>query len=103
MTRELRITDVRITPIAFRDGPLLNAAGIHEPWALRAIVELETNDQRIGIAETYGDAPMLGVLEQAHAVALGLSPFELNEMERRVQATIRPGVMPQGAVEFELA
>ena len=40
MTRDIAITQVRITPIAFRDGPLLNAAGIHEPWALRAIVEL---------------------------------------------------------------
>lgn len=38
MTRDITITQVRITPIAFRDGPLLNAAGIHEPWALRAIV-----------------------------------------------------------------
>jgi glucarate dehydratase len=103
MPREIRITAVRITPIAFRDGPLLNAAGIHEPWALRAIVELETTDGRVGIAETYGDAPMLAVLEQARVVALGLSPFALNEMERRVHATIRPGVTASGAVEFELA
>ena len=31
MSRDIRITDVRITPIAFRDGPLLNAAGIVTP------------------------------------------------------------------------
>ncbi|MFP3711147.1 glucarate dehydratase, partial [Paraburkholderia sp. SIMBA_009] len=59
MTRDITITQVRITPIAFRDGPLLNAAGIHEPWALRAILELETSDGRVGISETYGDEPML--------------------------------------------
>jgi glucarate dehydratase len=100
MNRELRITDVRITPIAFRDGPLLNAAGIHEPWALRAIVELETSDGRIGISETYGDEPMLRVLAQARELVLGLSPFALNAMEERVHATIRPSA---GAVEFELA
>lgn len=100
MARELRITDVRITPIAFRDPPLLNAAGIHEPWALRAIVELETNDARVGIAETYGDAPMLEVLEQARSLVLGLSPFDLNVMEQRVRAAVRPRA---GAVEFELA
>ena len=103
MTRELRITDVRITPIAFRDGPLLNAAGIHEPWALRAIVELETNDQRVGISETYGDAPMLAVLEQARSLVLGLSPFELNRMEERVRSAIRPPAASSGAGEFELA
>ncbi|KQU75525.1 MULTISPECIES: glucarate dehydratase family protein [unclassified Rhizobacter] len=100
MTRDIRITDVRITPIAFRDGPLLNAAGIHEPWALRAIVELETSDGRVGISETYGDEPMLRVLAQANELVLGLSPFDLNRMEERVRATIRPA---PGAIEFELA
>jgi glucarate dehydratase len=100
MARDIRITAVRVTPIAFRDPPLLNAAGIHEPWALRAIVELETSDGRIGIAETYGDAPMLAALDPACAALQGLSPFALNEMEQRVQAVVRPG---PGAVEFELA
>ncbi|HEY1229397.1 MAG TPA: glucarate dehydratase family protein [Ramlibacter sp.] len=94
MSRDIRITDVRITPIAFRDGPLLNAAGIHEPWALRAIVELETSDGRVGINETYGDAPMLAVLEQAKAHVIGLSPFDLNRMEQRLRAVIRPKDAP---------
>jgi len=101
MTLDIRITDVRITPIAFRDGPLLNAAGIHEPWALRAIVELETSDGRVGISETYGDEPMLRVLAQARELVLGLSPFALNAMEQRVHASVRPSTGP--AVEFELA
>ncbi|HKW82947.1 MAG TPA: glucarate dehydratase family protein [Burkholderiaceae bacterium] len=100
MSRDTKITAVRITPIAFRDGPLLNAAGIHEPWALRAIVELESSDGRVGISETYGDEPMLRVLEQAKALVVGLSPFELNRMEERVRATIRADA---GAIEFELA
>ncbi len=100
MSRDIRITAVRITPIAFRDGPLLNAAGIHEPWALRAIVELETSDQRVGISETYGDAPMLAALEQARGLVIGLSPFDLNAMEQRVRAAVKPAA---GAVEFELA
>lgn len=100
MSREVRITHVRITPVAFRDGPLLNAAGIHEPWALRAILEVETSDGRVGLAETYGDAPMLAVLDQARTHVTGLSPFALNTMEERLQAAIRP--VP-GAVEYTLA
>ena len=100
MTRQTTITHIRITPIAFRDGPLLNAAGIHEPWALRSIVECETSDGRVGISETYGDEPMLRVLEQAKALVLGLSPFDLNTMEQRVRASVKPSV---GAIEFELA
>lgn len=100
MSRDITITEVRVTPIAFRDGPLLNAAGIHEPWALRSIVEFETSDGRVGLSETYGDEPMLAVLQQARQLVIGLSPFALNEMERRVKAAVRPTA---GAIEFELA
>lgn len=100
MKRDIRIRDLRITPIAFRDGPLLNASGIHEPWALRTIVELETSDGRVGIAETYGDRPMLRALEEARPLVLGLSPFDLNLMEQRVHAAIKPTA---GAIEFNLA
>lgn len=100
MNRDVRITHIRITPVAFHDGPLLNAAGIHEPWALRAIVEVETSDGRLGLAETYGDAPMLAVLEDARPHVLGLSPFALNAMEERLKGAIRA---KPGAVEYTLA
>lgn len=100
MTRDIVIQHVRVTPIAFRDGPLLNAAGIHEPWALRSIIEIETSDGRVGINENYGDQPMLQVLAQAAPLIVGLSPFALNEIEQRVRATIRPAA---GAIEFTLA
>lgn len=100
MNRDLRITRIRITPIAFRDGPLLNAAGIHEPWALRSILEVETSDGRVGLSETYGDAPMLALLEETKSQVLGLSPFALNAMEERLRAAIR---RPAGAGEYTLA
>ena len=64
--------------IAFRDPPLLNAVGIHEPYALRSIVELETNDGLVGIAETYGDEGMLKALAAAR---------ELIEAFRRLTST----------------
>jgi glucarate dehydratase len=101
MRKDIRITHARVTPIAFRDAPLLNASGIHEPWALRSIIELETSDGRLGIAETYGDAPMLLALEQARPLVTGLSPFDLNVVEQRVRASIKPG--QGGGVQFELA
>ena len=49
------IVAVRVTPIAFRDPPLLNVAGVHEPWALRSIIEVQTSDGRVGLGESYGD------------------------------------------------
>jgi glucarate dehydratase len=84
------IRHVRITPIAFRDPPLLNAAGIHEPWALRAIIEIETASGLVGINETYGDQPVLDSLAVAAPLLTGLDPWALNEMERRIRAAIRP-------------
>ena len=96
-----RIAHVRITPIAFRDPPLLNAAGIHEPWALRSIIELETDDGLVGLNETYGDAPMLEQLAQAAPALVGLDLWALNEMEARVRALIRP--TPGAGAEFSLA
>ncbi len=84
------IRHVRVTPIAFRDPPLLNAAGIHEPWALRSIIEIETACGRVGINETYGDLPMLDALAKAAPALQGLSPWDLNIMEARVAALVSP-------------
>lgn len=84
------IRHVRITPIAFRDPPLLNAAGIHEPWALRSIIEIETDSGLVGINESYGDLPMLESLARAAPALTGLSPWALNDMETRVAALVTP-------------
>lgn len=84
------IRHVRVTPIAFRDPPLLNAAGIHEPWALRSIIEIETASGLVGINESYGDQPMLDALALAAPALMGLSPWALNAMEARVAALVTP-------------
>jgi len=86
----LAIRHVRITPIAFRDPPLLNAAGIHEPWALRSIIEVETACGRVGINETYGDLSMLQALAKAVPALHGLSPWDLNTLETRVASLVAP-------------
>lgn len=92
------ITVVRITPIAFHDPPLLNAAGIHEPWALRSIIELETASGLVGINESYGDLPMLEALAKVAPSLVGLSPWALTDMEARVAAQVSPP--KQTASEF---
>ncbi len=79
-----RIVDVRVTPIAFRDPPLLNVWGVHEPWALRSIIEVETDDGRIGLGESYGDLETLGNLDKVKAGLAGLDPFDLNGLTRVV-------------------
>jgi glucarate dehydratase len=83
-TPDLKISDIVLTPIAFRDPPLLNSAGVHEPWALRTIVEVHTEDGISGLGETYGD---IGHLERLRTVApalIGLDAFALGPMHQRV-------------------
>ena len=82
------IRDVRITPIAFRDPPLLNVAGVHQPWALRSIIELEMSDGRIGLGESYGDLMTLADLAAVHHGLVGLDPFDLNALSRVVYASV---------------
>jgi len=83
-----RITDAIVTPIAFRDPPLLNASGIHQPWALRTIVELRCGTDLVGLGETYGDAPHLALMRRAAAGLVGLDPFDLVDLHRRVGAAV---------------
>lgn len=90
MTTSHAIRHLRVIPIAFRDPPLLNAAGIHEPWALRSIIEIESSSGLIGINESYGDLPMLEALRKAAPALTGLSPWALNEMQTRVAALVGP-------------
>lgn len=98
----MKIQRITITPIAFRDPPLLNAAGIHEPYALRSIIEIETDNGHVGLGETYGDAPMLALLENARESLIGMDPFNTNGLRERVAAVVRQGVCGE-RVEYELA
>ncbi len=77
-----------VTPIAFRDPPLLNASGIHEPFALRSIIEVESDNGYIGLGESYGDAPALAIQQQVQNQLIGLDPFNLNQLRSIVQATV---------------
>ncbi|MGF1428249.1 enolase C-terminal domain-like protein [Kitasatospora sp. LaBMicrA B282] len=80
----LTVTAVEITPVAVADPPLLTAAGVHQPYALRSIIQLHTDAGLTGIAEAYGDDPSLDALRQAAAALPGLDAFDLNGLTRRV-------------------
>jgi glucarate dehydratase len=80
----LRITGIDITPIAVKDPPLLTSVGVHQPYALRSIVEVHTDAGITGISEAYGDDPTLANLHAAATELTGLDAFDLNGLERRV-------------------
>lgn len=77
-----------VTPIAFPDPPLLNVAGVHQPWALRSIIELRAGGDLVGLGESYGDEPHLVLLHRAAAALVGLDPFDLADLRRRVAGAL---------------
>jgi glucarate dehydratase len=82
------VTEVVVTPIAFPDPPLLNASGVHQPWALRTIVELRIGTELVGLGETYGDAPHLELVRRAAEAVVGVDPFDLADLYRRIAAVV---------------
>jgi len=85
-----RITGVRITPVAFADPPLLNTVGVHQPFALRAIIQLDTDAGLVGLGETYADTKHLARLQAAAQTIIGQDVFSLNII-RALIATLLQG------------
>ncbi|KAL3452242.1 enolase C-terminal domain-like protein [Aspergillus insuetus] len=73
------IREIVITPVAFHDMPLLNSVGVHEPFALRSIIEVIT-DTTYGLGESYGDSAHLDRLQKAseRIKASKLSVYDTN-------------------------
>ncbi|KAH6658371.1 enolase C-terminal domain-like protein [Truncatella angustata] len=78
MAGSVRIKDVVITPVAFQDMPLLNSVGVHEPFALRSIIEVITETGVYGLGESYGDDAHLQRLEEAARAIKELKPSVLH-------------------------
>ncbi|MEV0289116.1 MULTISPECIES: glucarate dehydratase family protein [unclassified Kribbella] len=79
-----KVSRVEITPVAFADPPLLNVVGVHQPFALRAIVQVWTDDGLVGLGETYADDKHLARLGAVASVLPGLEVFDLNGLRRWV-------------------
>ena len=77
---DLRIADVRVTPIAFADPPLLNNAGCHQPFALRSVIEVETEDGVVGLGESYGTKAVVDGIAAVGAAMVGRKVSDLNAL-----------------------
>jgi len=71
------ISDFRIHSIAMADPPLRSSYGLHQPYALRNVIELVSDDGVIGIAETYGGDQPAGALEAIRGKVVGACPYRL--------------------------
>ncbi|WP_395309659.1 glucarate dehydratase family protein [Mycobacterium sp. AMU20-3851] len=93
----VRITGARITPVAFADPPLLNTVGVHQPYALRAVIQLDTDAGLVGLGETYADTRHLARLNAAAGAIAGLDVFALNEIRAAIAVALADELKSDGA------
>ena len=73
----MKIVDMRVHSIAIADPPLRSSYGLHAPYALRTILELESDDGITGISETYGGEVPARALEAIRPDVIGQNPYRL--------------------------
>ncbi|KUF11547.1 enolase C-terminal domain-like protein [Pseudoponticoccus marisrubri] len=89
---DLRIADCRITPIAFYDPPLLNNGGCHQPFALRSVIEVETEDGVIGLGESYGTRSLIDAVAALAPDLRGMAVTDLNGLWARARTRVQGGM-----------
>jgi glucarate dehydratase len=89
-----RIEHVTVTPVAFKDPPLLNAQGVHQPWCLRSIIEVTVEGGVVGLGETYGDELILHYLNAAAKRLTGVEVWSLNAIRKRVEEAVAAVYQP---------
>ncbi|GAA0924076.1 glucarate dehydratase family protein [Kribbella koreensis] len=90
----MKISDLIITPLAFADPALLNSTGVHEPLALRTVVQLVVDGGLVGLGEGSGEREVLDRLELVRAAIIGQSVFDTSAIELIVAAVLGPDVTP---------
>ncbi len=89
---DTRIRELIVTPIAFRDPPLLNSNGVHEPLALRVILQLVLEDGTVGLGESPGGTARLERLQAAAKVVVGMDVFDTTAVAAAIDAALLPTV-----------
>ena len=80
----MRIADIDIAPVAVPDPPLLNAAGLHAPYALRLIIEIISADGISGFGEIPGSEATRAALTAAAGRLIGMDAWQLNRIHAQI-------------------
>lgn len=88
----LTITDLRVHSIAIADPPLRSSYGLHQPYALRTVLELVSDAGHVGIAETHGGDTIAAQFAAVRERLVGRDAFTL-------MASLLPMIDPSAAPE----
>lgn len=97
----MKITDIHNTQIAVGDPPLLNAAGLHAPYALRIIVEVTTDAGIIGLSEIPGSKKIYNSLEELKPHLIGQDVFQLHAIKSLIQEKFGKREDPRGVAPWD--
>ncbi len=70
-TKSPIVTEMKVVPVAGRDGMLLNLSGAHGPYFTRNIVILKDNSGNTGVGEVPGGEKIRQTLEDAKPLVVG--------------------------------
>ena len=79
------VTQMRVIPVAGRDGMLLNLSGAHGPFFTRNLVILTDNAGRTGVGEVPGGEKIRSTLEAARGLIEGGSIGDWNRLLNRLR------------------
>ncbi|WP_370948679.1 glucarate dehydratase family protein [Amycolatopsis sp. cg5] len=88
----MKIQEIVLTPVAFADPPLLNVMGVHEPFALRGVVQVLCDDGVVGLGESYGDLAFLDQVRQVIPELKGHDVFDLPGLQRKIAGVLGKAV-----------
>ena len=89
-----------MTPIALKDPPLRCAMGVHQPYALRAVIQLFADNGLVGLSECYGGKRFLEELEAARPFIVGADPYALNVLEAQVPSLRAFGILEVACLDL---
>ncbi|MDX1554550.1 MAG: enolase C-terminal domain-like protein [Xanthomonadales bacterium] len=87
----MKIQEVIITPVAAPEVPLLNTKGVQQSVFTRSIIQIVTDTGITGLGETYGSKRTLAGLRKSADALIGLDPYHLNDLRKRVEQALPEG------------
>jgi len=73
----MRIVNLRVHSVAIADPPLRSSYGLHAPYALRTILELQSEDGVVGISETHGGDAIAQGFQQLRERVVGEDAYRI--------------------------